>query len=120
LSNVDNRTDSFELFWWQYLREHGRPETRALHILGTILGLACLAAALVAYLRDRSPLLWLLGAALAGYGPAWIGHFAFEGNHPVAFARPFWSLRADLRMAALWATGGLKPHLQRAGVTSSS
>src|SRR4051794_19134523 len=69
---------SFEDFWTFYLREHGKPVTRGLHIAGTTLSIGFLATALAALANDRSdrdssPLPWLIGAALAGYGPAWIG-----------------------------------------------
>jgi hypothetical protein len=110
--------NSFDEFWAFYLRAHGKPQTRALHIAGTMLSIAFLAAALAALGSDRgSPLPWLIGAALAGYGFAWIGHFVFEGNRPATFEHPLWSLLADLRMSWLWATGALKPELERAGVT---
>ena len=109
--------NSFDEFWAFYLRAHANPKTRALHIAGTTLSIALLAAALAALGSDRgSALPWLIGVALAGYGPAWIGHFVFEGNRPATFGNPLWSLVADLRMSWLWATGALKPELARAGV----
>src|SRR5579862_6143377 len=64
------RIASYAEFWPFYLRQHARPATRAWHYLGTILTLFCVIYALLA---QR---LWLLPAVLvAGYGPAWIGHF---------------------------------------------
>jgi hypothetical protein len=68
---------------------------RALHFLGTSLALAAFAAALT-----LTPW-WLLAAPLAGYGPAWVGHFCFEKNKPATFRHPLWSLRGDLRMYLL-------------------
>jgi hypothetical protein len=110
--------NSFDEFWPFYLREHGKPETRGLHIAGTTLSLAFLVAALAELSRDRredggGPLPWLIGAALAGYGPAWIGHFVFEGNQPATFKHPLWSLLADLRMSWLWVTGALEGELTK-------
>ncbi len=96
--------NSFDEFWAFYLRAHAKPLTRALHIAGTMLSFAFLAAALAALGSDPgSPLSWLIGAALAAcaltaYGFAWIGHFVFEGNRPATFEHPLWSLLADLRM----------------------
>ena len=85
---------------------------------GTTLSVAFLAAALAELSRDRreddgGPLRWLIGAALAGYGPAWIGHFVFEGNCPATFKHPLWSLLADLKMSWLWLTGDLEAELSR-------
>jgi hypothetical protein len=86
----------YPAFWAHYLREHGRPGTRAVHYLGT-----------------AGALLLLLAALLLGYGFAWIGHAALEGNRPATFGHPLWSFASDLRMLGLFATGRLGPHLER-------
>lgn len=98
-------------FWPHYLRQHADPATRRLHHVGT--GLAT-AAAIAAIAGRRW---WLLPAAIvAGYGPAWIGHFAFERNRPATFRDPLWSFVSDYRMACLWLVGGLDRELAKAGV----
>ena len=95
---------SFEDFFAHFLREHGRPETRALHFAGTGLASLLLLAALAAP-RRRSR--FLLGAIVAGCGPAWLVHFLVERNRPATFRHALWSLRADYRMLRLWLTGRL-------------
>lgn len=101
----------FDDFWLFYLREHSRPQTRALHYAGTLLVLLIAAAAAA---TSRWALLALL--PLAGYGFAWASHAAVERNRPATFTYPFWSLVCDFRMFARWATGRLGPELRRAGV----
>ena len=102
---------SFETFWPYYLREHSKPQTRALHYVGTTL---VVAIAIIAILRG--PLLMLLLMPLAGYFFAWVGHFGVEKNRPATFTYPLWSLAADFKMWWLWLTGRLGPELKRAGV----
>jgi hypothetical protein len=120
---MTKRFRSFDEFWPFYLREHGHSETRTLHIAGTTIGLACLLRALAAVPgaadrdgRHSGPVPWLVAAAVAGYGPAWVSHFFLEGNRPATFEHPLWSLLGDLRMSWLWATGGLDPELRTAGI----
>lgn len=103
---------SFADFWPFYLREHSKPRTRALHYAGTTLVVACL---LFAILSGRW--LWLLAIPLAGYGFAWLAHFAVEKNRPATFTYPLWSLAADFKMWGLWLTGRLGRELERAGIT---
>jgi len=99
-------------FWPYYLREHGRPQTRALHYVGTALSLWFLLIALGA-----GGWWWLL-VPLAGYGFAWGAHFGVEKNRPATFTYPLWSLFSDYRMFFLWFAGRLDPHLKSAGVTA--
>ncbi len=103
---------SYREFWPIYLREHSRPATRGLHYLGTSLGLALLAAAIVT--AD-----WrLLPAALvAGYAFAWLGHALVERNRPATFSHPLWSFISDFRMFGLWASGRLGRERARHGLS---
>ncbi|HEY8276805.1 MAG TPA: YhjD/YihY/BrkB family envelope integrity protein [Methyloceanibacter sp.] len=118
---MENRADNFEKFWWYYLREHGKPETRALHVVGTAFAVLFAAGALRSLAtrpgdRYLDPAIWLAAAGLAGYAPAWISHLAYEGNRPATFQHPVWSLLADLKLAWLWATGRLDQQLAVSGI----
>ena len=105
---------TFAEFWPSYLREHSRPQTRALHYLGTSLVVVVAGFALL------TARWWLLAVLpLAGYLFAWLGHFGIERNRPATFTYPLWSLAADFRMWWLWLTGRLGPELERAGIRDS-
>ena len=106
------RIETYRAFWPHYLREHAKPGTRNIHFVGT--GLATLSIILLVVTGD----LWFVPVALvAGYGPAWIGHFFIEKNRPATFKYPLWSLVSDYRMAFTWATGRLPRELAKAGVS---
>jgi hypothetical protein len=105
---MSERMTTYAEFWSYYLREHGHPGSRALHYLGSVCGLASLAAAVLV-----SPWFLLVGLVV-GYGPAWIGHFVVEKNKPATFGHPFWSLISDYRMFGLALVGRLRPELKRA------
>lgn len=112
---MSERIRTYAEFWPFYLREHSRASTRALHYVGTSLGVAVGVTAGV--MRSG----WLVPAALvAAYGFAWTGHFGIEKNRPATFKYPLWSLISDFRMFALAATGRLSEHLARAGVGSTA
>ncbi|EQB30468.1 DUF962 domain-containing protein [Sphingobium ummariense] len=101
----------FREFWPFYLQEHARPATRALHYAGTSLVMGLLGAM---PLTGR----WWLAATLpvAGYGFAWVGHYAVERNRPATFRYPLWSLGADFLMWFRFVTGHMRADLTRAGV----
>ncbi len=101
-----------EAFWGQYLRQHSHPLNRGLHYAGTVTALSLLTAA--ALRRD-----WrlALAAPVAGYGLAWLGHYAVERNKPATFGDPGQSLLSDLRMLILAVTGRVDAELARHGIS---
>ncbi len=98
-------------FWPFYLREHGKPLTRALHCLGTAVGLVLLGAGLV-----TADWRLLAGAPVVSYGIVWISHALIERNCPATVKYPHWSLASDLRMFALLLAGRLGRELERHGI----
>lgn len=84
---------SFKEFYPYYLSEHGNRTCRRLHVVGTTLVIAVVAATLI---TQNGWLLLLL--PLIGYGFAWVGHFFFEKNRPATFKNPFYSLWGDFVM----------------------
>jgi hypothetical protein len=99
---------SYSEFWAFYLREHGKPETRALHYAGSIASIVALIWAIV-----TQNWWWLIAVAVLGYAPAWIGHFFIEKNKPATFEAPVWSLISDYRMTGLFLTGRLAAELNK-------
>ena len=91
---TDTRYKTFEEFWPYYLQEHSDGFNRRLHQVGTTGALATVAMAVI----KRKPALVPL-ALVAGYGPAWVGHF---------------------KMNALMWSGKLEEEMQRLGVTPRS
>lgn len=107
--NPSAHIKSFAEFWPYYVREHAAPGCRALHFIGSTLGLGCLVATCI------TGKLWLLLLGLAlGYGFAWVGHFFVAHNKPASFQYPLWSFRADWKMWALTLTGRMQPEVERA------
>ena len=109
------RIESFEEFWPFYVGEHRDPINRALHYAGTTMALGTV---LVAAMTRRPR--WLLLAPIVGYGPAWLGHFVFEGNKPATFQYPLWSLMGDLKMLALALQGKMREEVERCCPTGTS
>jgi hypothetical protein len=96
----EKRFASFADFYPVYLDEHSNPTCRKLHFVGSTLALLSLAALFL----TANPW-WLLAALAAGYGFAWIGHFAFEKNRPMTFKHPVYSLMGDWVMYWSMLTG---------------
>ena len=105
------RCRSFDEFWPYYLREHARPATRMVHIVGTGLAACVLVVSVLA-----GPWWLALTAPLIGYGFAWTSHLFIEKNRPATFSHPVWSLRGDLRLAWLALLGRLGTELERQGL----
>jgi hypothetical protein len=111
---ADTRFNSYDEFFVFYLQQHRNPANRALHAIGTTLGLLTLIAAF-ALGHPWWAFLWLPIA----YGFAWTGHFALEKNKPATFGYPFWSFISDFRMLWLMATGQLSKWMAKGVATAS-
>ena len=99
---------NFEEFWPFYMGEHRNPVCRALHYTGTLSG-AAIALTGVATLNP-----FLIPAGLvAGYGPAWVGHFFIEKNKPASFKHPLWSFMGYWKMVSLFLTGRIDAEIAR-------
>ena len=105
----DHEFTSYDEFFDFYLEQHSDPRNRALHAIGTTLGVAVVAGAF----GTGHPWYALLFFPI-GYGFAWTGHFLLEKNKPATFGHPFWSFISDFRMIGLMVTGRLGERIARA------
>ena len=105
---AESEFKTFEDFWPFYLGEHADSTNRKLHVFGTTAALTVAATVIATRKWKALPL-----ALVAGYGPAWVGHFIIEGNRPATFKHPLWSLRGDFKMNAMAWTGKLQNELER-------
>lgn len=103
------RIESYEEFWPFYVREHSKKSTRVLHFVGTTAALSLLGYAI---LKRRPALIPL--TLVAGYGPAWIGHFFIEKNRPATFKYPLWSFISDFKMLGKMIAGTMDAEVEQA------
>ncbi len=92
MAEAEGTFRSFAEFYPFYLDEHRNQTSRRLHVVGTGLVIATVAAGIA---RKRR---LLFAVPVLGYGFAWVGHFFFEKNRPATFKHPLWSLMGDFRM----------------------
>ncbi len=102
------RIASFREFWPYYVRQHGRPATRLLHLAGLMAAVAVMATALM---LQQAKL--LVGAPVLAYGVSWLSHLFIEKNRPASFGYPLWSICADLKMAGMMLTGAMTEEARR-------
>lgn len=100
--------NNYPEFWEFYVQEHSRPLTRALHLIGTLLGLA-----LVVYFIATDRWYFFPVFFVVGYAFAWFAHFVIEKNRPATFQYPFWSLISDFKMIAYMLTGRMGREIDR-------
>jgi hypothetical protein len=105
---MQKHIETFDDFWPHYVHAHRNPVNRMCHYVGTTAAIGSVAAAAL----TLNPA-WLLVAPVAGYGPAWVGHFVFEKNRPATFQHPVWSLRGDFKMYFLALRGKMAAEVER-------
>ena len=98
-------------FWPFYLREHSKPLTMALHVVGSLLSLGVLVVCVA-----LGAWWWLLLALPVGYGFAWFAHFVVQHNRPATFTYPWMSFVSDWRLVWVTLTGRLGRERRRHGV----
>jgi hypothetical protein len=104
---MDQTYRSFKEFYPFYLSQHKDPVCRALHVVGSLLSLACLTWGIGTGHWGA-----ILAALVVGYAFAWVGHFVFEKNKPATFQYPLYSFMGDWVM--LWETLSGKSQPQKA------
>ncbi|HEY1721666.1 MAG TPA: DUF962 domain-containing protein [Magnetospirillaceae bacterium] len=100
------RSPTFREFFPEYLAAHRKPQTRAIHYIGTTLGVISLIIFFVTWNWE-----FLVASPLLGYGMAMPTHPIFEGNIPKTFEHPALSFVSDFFMLYLFLTGGLARYL---------
>jgi hypothetical protein len=104
---------TFAEFWPEYVRAHSDMGTRALHLVGTLLGWGILVAALV-----TKHWWWIVAALVVPYALAWIGHFFVEHNRPATFEHPLWSWWADQKMVGMMMMGKMGEEVRKCRTAS--
>jgi len=99
---------NYSEFWDFYVREHSKPATRALHFIGTSLGLVLLAWFVWSGRWYYFPLFLVVG-----YAFAWFAHFVIEKNRPATFKYPLWSFVSDFKMMWFMITGRMGREVER-------
>ena len=105
MSDIANYRD----FWDFYIREHSKPLTRWLHVIGTLLGVT-----LLVYFSATGRWYYFPIFLIVGYAFAWFAHFVVEKNRPATFKYPLWSFISDFRMMWLTLTGRMQAEVDRA------
>ena len=103
-----NNPKTYSEFWPFYLNEHKLKLNRQLHFAGTTLGLLIVFFSVVTQHFEG-----ILGALVAAYAFAWVGHFIFEKNRPATFKYPVWSFISDFKMWAFTVSGKLDGELKK-------
>ena len=99
---------TYREFWDFYVQEHSKPATRALHFIGTSLGLLLLVWLIWRGAWHYSPL-----SLVVGYAFAWFAHFVVEKNRPATFQYPIWSFISDYKMMWFMLTGRMGREVER-------
>ncbi len=102
------KPQNFTEFWDFYVAEHSAHQTRALHFIGSTLGILILALLIVKGIWYLFPL-----ALVPSYGLAWYSHFFIEHNRPATFKYPLWSFIGDWKMVWLMLTGKMSREVER-------
>lgn len=99
---------NYSEFWDFYVQEHSKPMTRALHFIGTSLGLV-----LLGWFVWNRMLVYIPFCFVVGYAFAWFAHFVVEKNRPATFKYPFWSFISDYKMMWYMLTGRMGAEVER-------
>jgi hypothetical protein len=105
---MTKRIENYSQFWDFYVQEHSKPLTRALHLVGSALGLTLLIYFIVIGRWYFFPVFFIVG-----YAFAWFAHFVIEKNRPATFRHPLWSFISDFKMIWFMITGRMGRELER-------
>lgn len=100
--------ENYDEFWDFYVQEHSKPMTRALHFVGTSLGLV-----LLGWFVWNRMWVYIPFCFVVGYAFAWFAHFVVEKNKPATFQYPFWSFISDYKMMWYMVTGRMDAEVER-------